>query len=497
MRRVSDPLRIAIVGAGAAGIAALNALVRRHPGAHATVFDIGRQLPRVPAVEPTLGATRAYYDSLYARLKSDYGLRFPPVKTQLGNSLPRISVAGRKRFFISELQGGLTNLWGGLMLPFDARDLHRWPIRIDDLAPFYAEVAALVGISGEANYATRPPIALLAGMDRLRAVVERHGRVPGWQVRCAPCTIALETRAGHPGTCIRCGECMAGCALGAVYNAAKSLQELRAAGRVAYQRAEVLRFAADGRQLRIRRPTGDEDAGPFHRVFLAAGCPSTTAIILRSMGIAEPALLQDNAIFQLPLINFGTAAQGDKRSNYLGLSGLSFHIEPESAEAPSGHAQLYLNFDYLWRGAMPESLWPLAAPLVHWSRDRLMWLRVYLDGAVSWGYRVYVNSDGTTRFEEAHRPSRAALRPLVAALRSALGHDRFWIPPLRPVLAPTSSHLGATFPYGGNLVPVAPDGQIAPGVHVCDATCFPTMPATSPTFTIMANAARTVAAALA
>jgi choline dehydrogenase-like flavoprotein len=29
-----------------------------------------------------------------------------------------------------------------------------------------------------------------------------------------------------------------------------------------------------------------------------------------------------------------------------------------------------------------------------------------------------------------------------------------------------------------------------PGVHLCDSSCFPDAPAVSPTFTIMANAAR-------
>jgi hypothetical protein len=290
---------------------------------------------------------------------------------------------------------------------------------------------------------------------------------------------------------------MAGCALGSVYNAAKSLEELVGAGNVRCEAKEVLRFAADGRRLRVRWPGGEEDAGPFDRVFLAAGCPGTTAIVMRSLGVTEGPVMLDNAVFQLPLINFGEAARGGERDRYLGLSGLSFRLDPAGGQSSSAHVQLYLNFDYLWRGAVPEALWSLAAPLVTWSRDRLMWLRVYLDGADSWQYRVRLAGDGSTLFEESQAPSREALAPVVRALRHALGHDGFWVPPLRPVRAATSSHLGATFPYGGNLAPVAKDGWIAPRVHVCDATCFPAMPATSPTFTIMANAARTVDAALA
>jgi len=68
--------------------------------------------------------------------------------------------------------------------------------------------------------------------------------------------------------------------------------------------------------------------------------------------------------------------------------------------------------------------------------------------------------------------------------------------PVKPVVSHTSAHLAGTFPYGGDLTPVARDGQVMHGVHIADSSCFPTSPVISPTLTIMANARRTAIEAL-
>ena len=65
-----------------------------------------------------------------------------------------------------------------------------------------------------------------------------------------------------------------------------------------------------------------------------------------------------------------------------------------------------------------------------------------------------------------------------------------------PIWAGTSAHLAGTLPYGRGVFDVRRDGEVLPGVHVCDSSCFPEAVAVSPTFTVMANASRTVTEAL-
>ena len=102
-----------------------------------------------------------------------------------------------------------------------------------------------------------------------------------------------------------------------------------------------------------------------------------------------------------------------------------------------------------------------------------------------------MNPDDTVTFSvDEQRLAPAMVRGLMQSIRSAVGHDGFWIPPVPPIRQKTNSHYGATLPYGGPHLQIPVDNQISPGVHVCDSSCFTDSPAVSPTFTIMANASR-------
>lgn len=502
-----DRLKIAVVGAGAAAAAAVDALLRHRPGVAITLFDIGAAAPPLPAPPPATAAEiRGYYDGLYRQVKRRLGLRFPPIKTHLGSDLPRQRIDGRNRFFHSELFGGLTHFWGGTVLPFEPEDLRGWPVGTDELRRHYREAAELVGIAGEADPLTpageeelgnRPPPPLLAGIARLRDHLAEPRRGAAFTLRCGINRVALETRPGHPHRCVRCGECMAGCFTGAVYCAADSLRPWIDGGRVRYVRGEVWRFDPAGGALAVRRDDGGEErfAG-FDRILLAAGTPGTTAIVMRSLGIAEGPVLLDNAIFQFPILNLGGPGDADK-ARYFSLTSLILRLDPHPGTPYlPAQLQLYPNFDYLWRSAVPEPLWPLAAPLSNLVRDRLLWGRLYLHSELSHAYRARLDGDGRLGFSQLRGPRRDALPPLLAELRAALKGSGYWIPPVPPSAAATSSHLAGTLPYGGGIA-VSDAGEVAPGVYICDASCFPTGPAASPTLTIMANARRTALAATA
>ena len=84
----------------------------------------------------------------------------------------------------------------------------------------------------------------------------------------------------------------------------------------------------------------------------------------------------------------------------------------------------------------------------------------------------------------------------MASLRRAANHGGFYIPPVAPIGHGTSSHYAGTLPYGDGPLPVSSTGRIAPGVYLADASAFPTLPAISPTYTIMANACRTACESL-
>jgi hypothetical protein len=299
---------------------------------------------------------------------------------------------------------------------------------------------------------------------------------------------ALETRPNLANTCIECGECLAGCVQGSIFSTRERIQAQISAGRIEHIRVRVRRFDSASRVLEVERDGTIETAGPFDRIYLAAGCPATTDIAIRSLGIKEPAIMADNAVYVFPILYLG-AKQRSATDRYLSLTNLIVGLIPRVPDLQFAQVQIYTNFDYMWRYNVPPAFWPFCKAVVRWSRNRLLWGRLYLHGDVSQSYRLSLRDDALHFDYERHANSVVADK-LMAALRSALNKDGFYIPPGLQVRQKSNTHYAGTLPYGGSIVPMPSDAQIAPGVFVCDGSVFPNLPAVSPTFTIMANAHR-------
>jgi ferredoxin len=506
IRGAGQELRAAVVGSGPAAVGALHGIFRKRPGAKITLFCIARPPQPPPACgDASPPALRTYYDGIYRKLKRQNGLRFPALKSRFGQTFPQHAPDGRKRFYRSEFFGGMTGFWGGTMVPFQREHFAKWPVSMEAMEPHYRDIAALVGISGRPDalsgcfpdaYVNRPSMRILRGVEALASLVNERGAQGDYRWQAGVNRIALETRPGTGNACVYCGECMAGCFAGSVYNAGDTVKAFMAEKNIPLVKGEVLSVDPGTRTLLVRTETGIETFSGFEKVFLCAGCLGTTKIVMRSLGLRDGPRLQDNAVFQFPILNFRRRGSDPSRNSYVGLAGLLLACAPRTAGGASSHVQVYPNFDYLWRNAVPELFWPLLRRFVAILRDRLLWARLYTESGAGYLYAVRLNEAGSLEFDCLARPDRRALGAVMKSLQGVLNRKGFFVPPVRPVLAKTSSHLAGTFPYGGALADVQPDGEVTPGVHICDSACFPESPPVSPTFTIMANARRMVTEAL-
>ena len=75
-------------------------------------------------------------------------------------------------------------------------------------------------------------------------------------------------------------------------------------------------------------------------------------------------------------------------------------------------------------------------------------------------------------------------------MRNLLSKNHFKSIPTLNILSKTSAHYGSTTPYKSGLFNLSTNSEIVKNTYICDSSVFNTMPSTSPTFTIMANAAR-------
>lgn len=499
-------MKIAIIGTGAAALAVADAIAGMFGRAEIWFFDAGPQVRSTPdKTNPDWNGHEAWYDGIYRELKANAGIALPQVKSRFGARLPRVEAGGKSRFFTNNIFGGQTMFWGGTMVPFHDHDLRGWPVTLADLAPHYRHIAGLVGIAGERDaltplfpeeYANRPPMKKLAGLTRIEAALNTHGQCGTYHITAGVNRVALETRQGTQNACVKCGECMAGCFAGSVFGAAGSVLRLMAQVNARHVAMNVRSVDLSRRTIQAEAQGRVERIEGFDKIFLCAGCTGTAEILLRSAWPKEVATLQDNAIFQFPILSLGWGVGDANPETYVALANVVAALTARNPAMPTLHAQLYPNFDYLWRCAMPEFLWPVARRAVRATRDRIAWARLYTHGSDGHHYSMFLNSRGDVEYAKMREPKQEAAAAAIADLTRALGAAGLVVPPLPAQVSATSTHFAGTFPYSGGARAVARDGSVAPGVHLCDAACFPDSPAASPTFTIMANARRTAIEAL-
>lgn len=501
-----------MIGSGAAAAGVLAGLERFAPsGVDITIFDVGERLVSVPPGAGDGTLTRAEMSRIYRLLHAEHGSSFPPPKTHFGQSLAKFAVGGRPLLWKSEHRGGLTNFWGGGMFPFTDREFDRWPTTAAAMQPYYRIMADKVGVCGEADqlntyfredFVNRPPLRTSPVIGALRDTVNRHAaRAPSqYRMIAGASRLSLETRQDNPHACVYSGECMLGCPRESIWSAGRELDRYQAKGLIKEYVVARVRQIKDCRvhyQVGGPQSTATEVAGPFDRIYVAAGCIGSTEIVMRSFGLTRGPRMLDSAILSFPIFYCGGAGGltgGD--AGYFSLCNLSIMGIPHDPSLGAAQVSVYPAFDHLWRFYTPELLWGLMQVAGRLGRWRLMLGRVYFNGTADRKLDFELKDDQLIIHPGTPPDIQGVSDPFMESLRQATNHSGFYIPSMRPIGHGTSSHYGGTLPYGGSLIDVRSNGRIAPGLYLADASTFPTLPAISPTFTIMANACRTACESL-
>jgi choline dehydrogenase-like flavoprotein len=411
-------------------------------------------------------------------------------------------------------RGGLSNVWGAAMLPYRQPDIADWPINISELDAHYAAVALMTGLSARHDdleqffpvYQTDP-----VGLELSRqatAVLERLGRnreqLARAGVHFGHSRLAVRVARREAPGCVYCGLCMYGCPYGHIYNAASTLEELRRHPNFSYQTDVVvtgLRESADRVLIeghdRIARTSVEAHAS---RVYLATGAISTTQILLRSGALYDqPVTMKDSQYFLLPLL---TKSCSDVRSERLHtLSQLFVEMLSADVSPYTVHLQLY-SYNDLIAQAVRNMLGRLAQPFEFLARQvesRLIVVQGYLHSTHSG--TITVTLKGTTpdqiQLKGVINPeTRKVIRRVVRKLfRIAPQSGLIPVPAMMQIAEPGRGfHSGCSFPMarrptaGQSDTLGRPHGWLR--VHAVDASVLPSVPATTITFTAMANAHR-------
>ena len=512
-----------IIGSGPSGVSCAYALLRQ--GRKVTLLDVGleleagrgRQLVALQSIPPQQWgpAERAFLtegmgaDTAGIPAKLVYGSDFPyrriPGATEV--KLDHASVA------TSYAQGGFSNVWGSVVLPYRQRDMEDWPIDADRLATHYRSVFEFMPLAARRDGLEQQfplytqndePLAMSRQATAMLHDMERHtSSLAAKGVQYGAARVAVHARQnGHD--CARCGLCMYGCPYQLIYSTRTTLGQLQQNPDFHYVPGfHAKRVEEIGDQVKISgvRLLGQAEDFIGERVYLACGFLETTALLLRSLDMYDTATAaSDSQYFLLPLLRLRGVA-GVRTESLHTLAQLFLEIDDRTVSPYTVHLQTY-TYNDLFEVALRSALWGTGRILATTAMlSRLLLFQGYLhssqSGRISIELRRQSSGEDLLYVSATERPeTRRQISAVIRKLFTMAGDLRAVpLPSLLRVGAPGRGfHGGGSLPMRQNPQGLETDVFGRPAglrrIHAVDSSIFPSIPATTITLTAMANAHR-------
>ncbi len=422
---------------------------------------------------------------------------------------------------ISSAYGGFSNVWGAQVMPFSSATFDAWPVSLEEMKPHYAVALSHIPFTGRhddlaeefpllVEPAPLPPLAPRTHMTL--AAYERHRD----RLRSMGVTMGHARLAFDSPTCTPCGLCMTGCPRSLIYSASQSFDRFRREGRISYHPG-LLATRIDETAEQATVDACEVGSGKAHRftadrVFVACGGIGTTRLVLASLDEYGPGVtLGESGQFVLPMISRKpTPDPRDARDFTLNQFNMVIDLDGRGLDVSQVH---FYPYNAAYSDALPGPLaHPAADPL---AAALLRRLTVGLGYLPSWASprlnaRITPARSGEPLPElvisEVDGDGKGRRPPMLQAVLKriwkAAGLIDLW--PVTPQLiwsgGAKSYHFGGSFPHaadgaaGRPADPMVTDRMGRLGrwdrVHLVDGSVFPTVPATTFTLTVMANAHR-------
>lgn len=499
-----------VIGSGPAGVSAALALLER--GRKVTLLDGGRDLePEAELRRSVLAglappdwsdADRAAWQQRQfaghagqvRRFGSDFAME--PAEATFAE---RGDVALRS----SRAAGGLSNLWGAAVLPYAPSDMAGWPVSVDDMHIHYRHMSTHIPISGTPDdLSALFPSLSDTGRDRIAPSIQAEGLMARLTARRDALT-RLGATAGYarqavdPG-CRLCGQCLHGCPFNLIWSARHLLARLRSNPNLTYRPGAVVnRLEEAPDRIVLHLADGTKIFGK--RAFLGAGVLETARILLSSQPDSRTITLRDSQQAFLPTLHRWSLPRRPDRGAFHTLPQVFIELQDRSVSPHLVHSQIYT-----WNEYFPRDLIasygkgiPGTAPLLAALARRLIVAQVFLHSEHSHRIALRLAPDGRLAASVEKNPETSQV--LDNALRSLGNALRFGgVMPLRLAARPgapgASFHVGASVPMAAKPVTGQSDTLGRPHglhrLHLIDASSLPAIPATTITFSVMANAHR-------
>jgi choline dehydrogenase-like flavoprotein len=523
---------ILIIGSGPAA-AAVALAARAVGGIRVQVVDVGQRLEneRRELLESVLSITPSAWPSEARAQLSRPALPEVegelPQKRQFGSDFPfrdagqlgpySVSVGGN-RHPISGAYGGFSNVWGAQILPFSRETLAQWPVNLEELEPHYRAMLLALPFAGRGDdyqqmfplFGTPDPLPpVSAAIASIESEYERHLSY----VRSRGVTVGAARLAMRAPSCVSCGLCLTGCPYGLIYSASQTFDELVSAGSISYRSQSLVvgvgeddqRAWADIRDLR----SGATERIWADHVFMACGGIGSTRLVLASARRQVRRVeLSESVQLVMPFFSLRAGPDPWTMSTFT-LNQLNMLIEYGRPGLDMAHFHLY-PYNRGFDDALPAGLSRrprIARAVLRRTVAGLGYLPSWHSPQVRLDVLEAKSGDlPGLAVSAVPRPGTGrALAKVMAKLIAVAPALDLW--PGVPALA--MSGPAKSYHFGGSLPHVS--GQPREGametdtlgrlaewdrIHVVDGAVFPTVPATTFTLTVMANAHRIADAVL-
>ena len=519
-----DGVALLVIGSGPAGVACAKALLAA--GRTVVMIDGGQELEPANAaklVELSLAAPKTWpgKPSQWMREGMQSSVEGIPLKLTYGSDFPYRAMRGAPKVEGSGVntkfslgKGGLSQVWGAAVMPYREHDMAGWPVTAEELAPHYRAVLGFmpVALQKDALEAAFPTFAPTEAMPLSAQAQAMLGKMSAHEETLAAQGVTFGRSrlavnlpgVGAPGGCVRCGLCMYGCPYGLIYTTAQTVDAMRPDPKFSYRSGLVVQRVEEdavGVRVHATNQRGELETVQGEHVFVGAGVLSTAALMLRSLDAYQKAVtFRESHYFLLPMLRLASVP-GFKRGDLHTLAQMFVEVMDEALSAHTIHLQTY-TYNDLFEGPIREKLGPLAR-IFPWDAflQRLYLFQGYLHSdhsAVTRGWLEREGDQDSLRLEAVERPeSGLVLQGLIKKLTSLRGATG--LVPLRALMRRGEPgrgfHTGSSFP----MVARRPEGfesdtlgRVAglKRIHVVDSSVLPSIPATTITFTVMANAHR-------
>jgi ferredoxin len=427
---------------------------------------------------------------------------------------------GGNRSVVSPAYGGFSNVWGAQVMPFAASVFDGWPISAAEMEPHYRDVLNEIPFAGEHDDLAEffpligRPVPLPPTSTRtnrlLAAYASRRGRLNKLGITIGKARLAMAAN-----DCVRCGLCMTGCPYSLIYSASQTFDRLRRSGRIRYETGLLaLRLHEDaGRPWVEAREVATGTLRRFEadRVYIACGGIGTTRLVANSLGLFDSVIeMQESRQFTIPFLSAHPTPDPRTEAQFtLNQFNLTVGFDSRAFDLAQLH---FYTYNPVFADALPAPLRTrVAGPARRELLRRLSFGIGYLPSWRSPRLSIRIGSSSPDHDLPGIHVSSAGPAPwrnsmlhaiIGRLLRAAPMLDLYpLLPMLRVAAAGKSYHWGGSFPHTDDHEPMLASDRVGrvggwQRIHLVDGSVFPTVPATTFTLTVMANANRIAAETL-